>query len=240
MQERRDLVDRGAAPRDVRGGRKRADPHAALVLGQLEQLLEVGEVDPAVVAQVDLDDRGEALAPGDLIGVVFVRPDEDDGLACLEVRGELLVGLLPERRSDHARELGARCRRQRDADDLLQLVDRARRARSDADDAPVRAGVDRILDRGLGLLEQARHRAAGDIVLGVRVGVDALQALNVALYDRQAAPGRRVVGINHEPVAERRGHGCVGADDAAPEIVKIQRFSHRFGSPPKAVVRLKS
>ncbi len=75
-----------------------------------------------------------------------------------------------------------------DAEDLLQLVDRAGRARAAGDDAALRAGVDRRLDRALGLVQQPAHAAAGQVVFGVRVGVDALQVLQVALDEGRQRP----------------------------------------------------
>jgi hypothetical protein len=91
--------------------------------------------------------------------------------------------------------------RQRHAEDLLQLVDRAGGARAAGHDAALRAGVDRRLDHRLGLVQQAAHAAAGDVVLGVGVGVAALQSLQVALDEDQAAPGGGVVAVNHRTSA---------------------------------------
>ena len=38
----------------------------------------MGEVDVAVGVLADRDDVGDRLAPGQLVGVVLVRPDEHD------------------------------------------------------------------------------------------------------------------------------------------------------------------
>ena len=40
--------------------------------------LKVGRVDPAVLVLPDDHDVGDRLAPGQLVAVVLVRPDEDD------------------------------------------------------------------------------------------------------------------------------------------------------------------
>ena len=144
--------------------------------------------------------------------MVLVGPHEHHRLMLPQVLGEARVGLLAEQVRQHRGQLLAGSRRQRDADDLLQLVDRAGGAAADADDAAVRAGVDRLLDGAFGLLQQVRHRTAADVVLGMRVGVDALKVLDVALDQAEAAAGGGVIGIHHQAVAERRGHRGIGAD----------------------------
>jgi hypothetical protein len=67
-----------------------------------------------------------------------------------------------------------------------------------------------------------RHRAAADVVFGVGVGVVALDVLDVLLDQVEAAPGGRVVGVDHQPLAERRGDRRVGADHLAAQELKIQ------------------
>ncbi len=118
-------------------------------------------------------------------------------------------------------------RRQRDAQDLLQLVDRAGRTRAARDDAAARSGVDGVLDGPLRLVQQPAHAAPGQVVLGVRVGVDALQVLQVALDEVQAAAGRRVVAIHHQPAAERGLERGVDADDLRAEEVEGPGRGHR-------------
>ena len=113
-------------------------------------------------------------------------------------------------------------RRQGHSDDLLQLVNGPRRAGTHADDAPVRAGVDRLLDRVFRLLQQMGHRASADIVLGMSVGVDALQVLYVLLDQVQTPAGGCVIGIHHQSFAEGRRDGGVGADDLAAQKVEFQ------------------
>ena len=107
--------------------------------------------------------------------MMFVRTDEDDGL---RARHSLMI--------EQVTEIAPRRGRQRDADDLLQLVDCTRCARAAGDDAPLRSRVDRILDGLLRLVQQLAHTAARNVVLGMRIRVHALQALQVGLYEAQA------------------------------------------------------
>ncbi len=217
VQQPRDLVHRRAHAGDVRGRRERADPEAPAVLGLAQQLLEVREVDAAVGGEVHLDDGRESLSPGDFVRVVLVGPDEHDRLARLLVAAEGLVLLGAEELAQLVADRLAGRGRQEHAEDLLQLVDRAGRAGAAGDDAALRARVHRALDRGLRLVQQPAHAAAGQVVLGVRVRVDPLQRLQVALDEHQAAAGGRVVAVDHQPAAERRVERRVDADDLAAE-----------------------
>ena len=140
--------------------------------------------------------------------------------ALLELRG---VG-FPSCRVQHGVDIFPGCRRQRHTDDLLQFVDGAGRARAARDDAPRRPGVHGFLDRLLGLVQQLRHAAAGDVILGMRVCVDTLQALQVGLHETQAAPRRRVVTIHHEPFAERRVECRIYPDDLLAQKAGAQFF----------------
>ena len=106
---------------------------------------------------------------------MLVRADEDDGL---RARDSLMIEQFPQ--------IAPRRRRQRDADDLLQLVDGTRCAGAAGDDAPLRSCVDRVLDGLLRLVEQLAHAAARNVVLGMGVRVHALQALQVGLHEAQA------------------------------------------------------
>jgi hypothetical protein len=220
VQQPRDLAHRRAHAGDVRGGRERADAQPAPVLGRLQQRLEVREVHAAVGREVDLDHGGEPLPPRHLVRVVLVGTDEHHRLVGLLEGAERLEALVPQELLELLAEHPARRGRQRHAQDLLQLVDRARGAGAAGDDAALRAGVHRRLDHRLGLVQQAAHAAAGDVVLGVGVGVAALQGLQVALDEHQAAPRGGVVAIDHQPPAERRVERRVDADDLAAQEVE--------------------
>ena len=68
----------------------------------------------------------------------------------------------------------ARRGRDSDADDFLQLVDRGGRARAARHDPAGGPGIDGPLDGAFCLVQQLRHAAAGDVVLGVRVRIEPL------------------------------------------------------------------
>ena len=87
---------------------------------------------------------------------------------------------------------------------------------------PLGARVHRALDRVLRLVQQAAHAAAGEVVLGVRVRVDALQRLQVALEEDQAAARGGVVAVDHQAAAERRVERRVDADDLAAEEIEAE------------------
>ena len=77
VEQRADRPPVGDDPGDVGGGREAADlERPAGVTDQL--LLQVAQVDVPVGVLVDDDHVGDRLAPGQLVGVVLVGPDEDD------------------------------------------------------------------------------------------------------------------------------------------------------------------
>ncbi len=180
----------------------------------------MAEVDLAARVEPHLDRRRQRLAPRQFVRMVFVRTDERDGL---DLRQHILI--------EQVAEIAPRGGCQRHADDLLQLVDRARRARAAGNDAALRPRVDRHLDALLGLVQQLAHAAAGDVVLGVGIGVDALQALQVGLDEAQAAPRCRVVAVHHQPLAERRLERRVDADDLLAQESGVE-LPHRRSSNP--------
>ncbi len=223
MQQCCDPFDVGAHAGDVGRGRERADALAAPVARVVEQLLEMLEVDVARRIQAHLHGRDQGLAPRYLVGVVLVRSDEYHRLVCLQRLVELPAIAAGNVAVDDALDILARSRRQRDADDLLQLVDGPGGAGAAGDDPAVRSRVHRRLDRRFGLVQQLAHAAARDVVFRMRIGVDALQALQVGLDKAQAAARRRVVAVNHQPFAERRVEGRVDPDDLLPQELRSQR-----------------
>ena len=65
-------------------------------------------------------------------------------------------------------------------------------------------------------MQKLAHATAGNVVLGVRIGVHALQALQVGLNEAQATPGSGVIAIHHQPLAKRRLKCRIYADDLLP------------------------
>ncbi len=74
----------------------------------------------------------------------------------------------------------------------------------------------------LGLVQQLAHAAAGDVVLGMRVGVDALQALQVGLDESQATPRCGVVAVHHEALTERRLERRIYTDNLLAQVNGIE------------------
>ena len=78
MERDRDAVDVGDDARDVGGSREAAELAGSVGVAA-QFVIEVVDVDPAVGVLRDRDDVHGRLAPRQLVGVVFVRPDEHDG-----------------------------------------------------------------------------------------------------------------------------------------------------------------
>src|SRR5450759_1707133 len=112
------------------------------------------QVDAAVISQVHSDDGRESLPPGDFIRVMLIGADEDDGLPRALVLVERAASVRSKELDKLLVEPRARGRRDGDTEDLLQLVDRAGRARATGDDFALWAGVDHAFDRILCLVQQ--------------------------------------------------------------------------------------
>jgi len=97
-------------------------------------------------------------------------------------------------------------------------------------------GVYRSLDARLGLVQQLAHAAPGQIVLGVRVGIDSLQALQVFLDEQQTSAGCGVVAIDHQALPEGCLERRIDADDLLPEEIEVPVIHGRIvrgdGQPP--------
>ena len=79
-KQRRHLAHVGLDARDVRSRGERTDPHPILVFRILQQLLQVLEIDMTMAIQLNLYRFCQALAPRNFVGMMLVRPDEDDRL----------------------------------------------------------------------------------------------------------------------------------------------------------------
>jgi hypothetical protein len=99
---------------DVAARREGPQHRPVGVLRLSQRSPELGNVHEPVGIDADLHDLGEALPPRQKIGVVLVRPDEyHPPLLRAQLRGEASAELAGRRR---------------EADDLMQALDRRRRA----------------------------------------------------------------------------------------------------------------
>ena len=207
VEEARDLVRVGHDPGHVGRGRERADLQRPVGIGR-QLVLELGEVDVAVLVLADRDHVRDALAPRQLVAVVLVRPDEHDrplpgGNARPEAPPLVEVGRDP------------------DVEDVDEPVDRGGRARA-AEDHGVPGGVAAaaLEHEATRLLAEARRLEPGS--RGLRVGVRVQRqdrVADVVLDERQAAAGRRVVGVGDPADAVRSGDRLVLADDRGADQV---------------------
>ena len=187
------------------------DPIRKGRLGELDQaFLELGEVDMAVGVLGDLDHGGDRLAPAELIGVVFVGPNEDHrpfGLWDMGPEGEPIV------------EAG----REPKPEDRDQAIDGTGRAGAGEDDGVVVIGPDTATDEGAGLLAKAGGLKTGSRSLGVGVGVKRQDRLPDEVLDEvERAGGGGVVGVGDLTKPVGGGDSRVGSD---------HRLADRFDQP---------
>ena len=157
VQHLRDRVDVRHDPGHVRGGGEAPQlQRAVAVAAELDR--EVREIDTPFVVLADRDDVGAGFAPGQLVRVVLVGPDEDDG----PLRARAIEVEQPD-----------------------ELVDRGRAARTAEHDDVVRAPVDRPVDDAAGVLAQRRGVPAGGRCLRVRVGVQGQDAGADRVFDER-------------------------------------------------------
>ena len=182
--------------------------------------IEGGEVDPAVGVLGDLDDVGDRLAPGQLVRVVLVRPDEHHRpLALRDVRSQAVAGVDVGRQS----EVEARDER----------VDRAGRARAAEEHRVlVRVAAACLEDQPAGVLAEPGGLHAGARGLAVGVRVQRKHGVADVVLDRCERPSRRGVVRVRDPAETPRAHdGLVGADHRVPDPVEhraIVRHAHRW------------
>ena len=222
MEQAGDVVDRGDHPRHVGRRAEGADARTPGEGRVPQERFEVLEGDPAVGSQVDGDHGGQALAPGDLVRVVLVGTQEDHRLLAFEVLVEPLRRVLPGPVPDRLEDAPARGRAEGHPEDALQARDGPGGAVAARHHLPPGAGPDRVLDDGLGLLQQVGHAPARHVVLGVGVRVVALQAHEVALDEEEAAPAGGVVGVDEHPLAEGGLEHGVHADDLVAEALEVE------------------
>ena len=222
MQQARKLVNVCANAGDVRGCGKGADAQAVLVRRVLQQLFQMCEIDMPGSIQAHFNRSYQRLPPGNFVRVMFVWPDKNDRLPGREEFAEG-IGIVAGTRVVHQLiDFLASGRRQRDADNLLQLVDRAGGPGTAADNSPTWPGIHRLLDRRFRFMQQLAHAASGDVVFGVGVCVHPLQTLQVRLHEAQTPARCRVIAINHQAFAKRRLESRIHTDNLLPQICRIE------------------
>jgi hypothetical protein len=238
MERDRYPVDVGDDPGHVRCRGEAADLERPV--GVVHQLvLEVAEVHEAVGVLPNRDDVGDRLTPRELVRVVLVRADEDDGpLLCRNRLRELEVVVEPSRNPE--------------PENPQDGVDRPRRSRPAEEDDVVLGTADRLVDQPARILTQPCRLEACRRGLGVRVGVHRQHLVADEVLDEGQRPARRgVVGVDDPAAAERpvddgvvTDHGCadlldetltvairqalvrhepVGSDLRAARVSRVQR-----------------
>ena len=157
VQQRGDRVGVGQDPGDVgRGGKAPDAQRPVCVTVQLRG--QVGQVDVPVGVGADDHDVGDGLPPGQLVGVMLIRPHEHH--RPLRWRDLVQEPVAPREPVGQAQF--------QDAD---QLADRRRGARSAEDHQMVAGAADRVVDDLPGLFPQPPGRQARARTLGMGVGV---------------------------------------------------------------------
>ena len=213
MQHRGNGTAVGQDPGHVRGRRETADQQrAAREAGQL--LFEIGQVHMPVGILADDDDVGNRLAPGQLIGVMLVRPYKDNGsLRLRNSRGELETFVQPGRDAQ--------------LQNPDQLVHRCRRPGPAEDDQVVIGAADGIPDDPAGVLAQPRRLQPGSRALGMGVRIARQDRVADEVLDEVQCPPRRgVVRVGDAAQAERTVDQLALADDAPPDPLEQRRRRH--------------
>ena len=179
------------------------------------------QIDRTFTVEIHFDHGCQVFTPGNLVGMMFVGSDKHHRLMTPQIFGKAGVGLRAQHVLQHGGEVSSCRRRQGHANNLLQLVDRAGGAAADRNDPAIGACVDRLFDRTFRLLQQMGHGTAADVILGMGIGIDTLEVLQVLLNQVQAAAGCRVVGINHQAFPEWCCHRCIRTDNLASEEIKV-------------------
>ncbi len=185
--------------------------------------VQCGEVDVAVPILGDDDDVCDRLAPGQLVRVMLEGADEDHGSLLRRDVGGQRVAVVEGRRDPQA-------------EDADQLVDRAGRAGAAEDDAGLVRAADGLVNDLPRIVAQAARLQAGARRLGVRVRI-ARQHLvaDQVLDEPEGAPARRVVRIRDPAGAERPPHHLVVPDHRLPDALQeraVGRWAHSLSVAP--------
>ena len=204
VQQCGDGVGVGDDARDVACGREGSDDQRTCGI-----LLQTGservEIDVAVEVLGDHHDVGHALTPHDLVGVMLVGADEDDGT---------LVGLDETAGVPTVLEV----RRDAKAENADDLVDGARAPGPCKHDDGLVVTAHGIADLLPSILAQPRRLQSGARALGVRVGIAREHLVADEVLDEgQGAPRGGVVGVGHAAGAVGALHHLVVADHAVAD-----------------------
>ena len=174
-------------------------------------LVELAEVDVAVGVLADHHHIGDRLPPGQLVGVVLVRPDEHH---------------RPLPRRDPVRQPVAVVQVGRDAqvEDADELVDGGGAARPAEQDHGVVVAADGVADDPPRVLAEPGRLQAGARALGVGVGVAGQDLVADEVLDEGQGPARGgVVGVDDPPRAVRPVHHLPVTDDRCPDPLDQRR-----------------
>ncbi len=211
VQEGGDAGGVAQDPGDVAGSGEAADLQRAVGVPE-ELLLQDAEIDVTVTVGRDGDHLRDRLPPGQLVGVVLERSEEDHRALVGRDRVAEVVGVL-ERRGDPQPQ------------DPDQLGDRTGAARAGEDHARVLVAADGVVDDRPGVLAQAGGLQAGAAGLGVRVGIAGEHLVtDEVLQERQRPPRGGVVGVGHPPGTERPRHHLVVPDHRLPDPAQQRRL----------------
>ena len=164
-------------------------------------------VDVAVHVLRNDDDVSDRLPPGQLVGVMLERPDEDHRAF---IGGDGVAQLVTV----------FQCGRDPQPEDADQFVDRTGAARSREDHDGFGVAADSLEDDGTGVFAQPGGLQTGSAGLSVCVGVAGQYLVADKVLEEAQCPTRRgVVGIGHPTRPIRTGHHLILTD-------------HRFTDPP--------
>lgn len=140
---------------------------------------------------------------------MLVGAYEDHGGATLHKIGNGIQLADPEPVAENAKQHLTGGRRTGYAHQLLELVDGAGRTGAAGDDTALRPRINRTLDDLLGLVQALRHAPPSDVILGMRIGVAALQLYQVVFYEVETTARGGVVAVHHQAPSKGNLEGGV-------------------------------
>ena len=184
------------------------EPINARSIGMADQFaFEMVEADVPIGVLVDDHDVGDRFTPRQLVRVVLVRPDEDDGTLVGRDRISEVVAIVERRRdlqAEHAEQLRDGVGGAAAAEDHSVFV--VRRADAASDDLP------RFFSQPRGL-----QAGAGRFGVGVRVQREHHRA-DVVLDEAERPTGRGVVRVDDRPRTVRAVDDVITADHGLADV----------------------